>query len=183
MFCLLVHMCTTHIPGACRGQKRSSDSLELELWVVVNQHVGTESWVWNLSGNKFNTYFRMSFPPAADAVFSNSGQEMLALVWAAGSRLFFCFLQRQRMPFLWGYSPSVSFTADPFMMVSWSTVLNKVCLTSSCPFSFEMLTLPLSVQSLQLFLRLLVAAITDAILRPYKTNQASTHLAGSHSIL
>lgn len=34
-------MCTTYVLGGCRGQKRSSDTLELELRVVVNHHVGS----------------------------------------------------------------------------------------------------------------------------------------------
>lgn len=29
-------MCTTHIPGTLRGQKRSLGPLDLELWMVVN---------------------------------------------------------------------------------------------------------------------------------------------------
>ena len=40
MFCLCVciHSC---VPGACRGQKRALDPLELELGVAVRHYVGT----------------------------------------------------------------------------------------------------------------------------------------------
>lgn len=36
-------MCSTHMVGACRGQKRGSDPLELELY-FVSYRVGTENW-------------------------------------------------------------------------------------------------------------------------------------------
>ena len=34
-----------HVPGACEGQNRVLDSLELELWMAVNQHVGSGNWI------------------------------------------------------------------------------------------------------------------------------------------
>lgn len=36
---MYVYKHTTYMPGACEGQKRVLDSLELELWMAVNQHV------------------------------------------------------------------------------------------------------------------------------------------------
>lgn len=33
-------ICTMCVPGAIGGQKGSMDPLELELWMVVNHHVG-----------------------------------------------------------------------------------------------------------------------------------------------
>ena len=39
MFCLHVCLCITCMPGAHRGQKRASDSLELELQMVVSHCV------------------------------------------------------------------------------------------------------------------------------------------------
>lgn len=40
---LHVCMCTVHTPDDCRGQERSSESLGLELWMVVSHHVGARS--------------------------------------------------------------------------------------------------------------------------------------------
>lgn len=37
------YACITCVPGACGGQKRAWDILELELWMVVSQHVGAEN--------------------------------------------------------------------------------------------------------------------------------------------
>lgn len=43
MFCLHICLCTMCMPGACRGQKEVSDSVELELqpvislWVLVKE--------------------------------------------------------------------------------------------------------------------------------------------------
>ena len=39
VFFLCIHLCTMCMPGACRGQKRVLDHLELELQRVVNHHV------------------------------------------------------------------------------------------------------------------------------------------------
>jgi hypothetical protein len=36
---MFVYMCTMCLPNACRGQKRESDPLELELEMVVSHHV------------------------------------------------------------------------------------------------------------------------------------------------
>lgn len=36
-------MCTMYIPGACRGQKKVPDSLELELQTVVRYRVGSRN--------------------------------------------------------------------------------------------------------------------------------------------
>lgn len=35
----------TGVPGACSGQKKASDPLELELGVAVSHTVGAGSWV------------------------------------------------------------------------------------------------------------------------------------------
>ena len=43
MFFLCVYMCTKCLSGACGGQKKASDLLELELQVVVSNHMGTET--------------------------------------------------------------------------------------------------------------------------------------------
>lgn len=40
MFCLHVGTCTTRVLGACGSQKTGSDTLELELLVVLSRHVG-----------------------------------------------------------------------------------------------------------------------------------------------
>ena len=40
MFCLDICLCTMCMPGACRGQKRALDSLELELQRTVHYHLG-----------------------------------------------------------------------------------------------------------------------------------------------
>jgi hypothetical protein len=44
-----VCMCTTCVPGACRGQKRALHLLDLELWMVVGHHVDAG----NLSSTPF----------------------------------------------------------------------------------------------------------------------------------
>ena len=56
VFCLNVHLCTSHIlctsqmSEALEGQKRASDSLLLELKVILSQHVGTRNHTfWNSS--------------------------------------------------------------------------------------------------------------------------------------
>jgi len=33
-------MCTTHVPGACGGQKRASDVLEIQLLKGISYHLG-----------------------------------------------------------------------------------------------------------------------------------------------
>lgn len=43
MFFLSVYLCTMCMPDTHRGQKRVSNPLELELWMVVNHHVGAGS--------------------------------------------------------------------------------------------------------------------------------------------
>lgn len=45
MFCSHACLCTTCTPGFLRGQKRTSDSLELELWAVVGCHMGAGNCV------------------------------------------------------------------------------------------------------------------------------------------
>ena len=40
VFCLHVRLCTTHVCDASGGQKKVSERIELELWVVVSCHVG-----------------------------------------------------------------------------------------------------------------------------------------------
>lgn len=40
MFCLYVCKCTTCKSGTCKGQKRASDPVELELQTVSSHHVG-----------------------------------------------------------------------------------------------------------------------------------------------
>jgi hypothetical protein len=49
LFCLHVCLCTTCMPCACRGQKRASDPLEVELKTVGRHHVGAGNQTW-LSG-------------------------------------------------------------------------------------------------------------------------------------
>lgn len=44
VYCVRVY--TTYVPGAPRGQKRASNPLELELWVVVNHYVGAGNQTW-----------------------------------------------------------------------------------------------------------------------------------------
>jgi hypothetical protein len=39
------------MPGACGGQKRASDPLELELQMVVNCHVSSGNQIWVLWKN------------------------------------------------------------------------------------------------------------------------------------
>ena len=39
MFCLKVYLCTMCVPG---DPKRTLNSLELDLWMVVSHHVGAE---------------------------------------------------------------------------------------------------------------------------------------------
>lgn len=41
-------MYTTYIPGARGAQKRVSESLDLELWVVVSYHEGARNRAWVL---------------------------------------------------------------------------------------------------------------------------------------
>lgn len=48
VFCQHVCMCTTYMPGTCRGQKRALDFLELELWMVEICQVGPGNWTWDL---------------------------------------------------------------------------------------------------------------------------------------
>lgn len=43
VFCLYVCMCTMCVPGAHRGQQRTSDPPGLELQIVVSRHVGAGS--------------------------------------------------------------------------------------------------------------------------------------------
>lgn len=43
--CVHVYLC---VPGVLRGQKRASDSLELELRMVIIHHVGAVNWTWGL---------------------------------------------------------------------------------------------------------------------------------------
>lgn len=45
---LHVSMRIIHVPGAHRGQEKSSELLELELWMVVNHQVSAENWTWAL---------------------------------------------------------------------------------------------------------------------------------------
>lgn len=40
-------MCAMCVPGACRGQKRVSDPLELELQMVVSHNAGAGNRPWN----------------------------------------------------------------------------------------------------------------------------------------
>lgn len=40
---MMVFMQTTYISGTLRGQKKSSDPMQLELWVVLNSFVGAEN--------------------------------------------------------------------------------------------------------------------------------------------
>lgn len=40
VFCLHVHVCTTCVPGACGGWKRTLDPLKLKLQVFVRHDVG-----------------------------------------------------------------------------------------------------------------------------------------------
>lgn len=46
MLCLCACLCTTFMSGASRGQKRTSDPLELELQIPVNCHVGARNRTW-----------------------------------------------------------------------------------------------------------------------------------------
>ena len=46
VFCLHVCICTTFLLGAHGGQKRVLDSLEIELWVVINHCVGAGNQTW-----------------------------------------------------------------------------------------------------------------------------------------
>ena len=43
IFCLHVCLCIMCVPGACRGQKRASDPVELELQIVVRCHVDADT--------------------------------------------------------------------------------------------------------------------------------------------
>lgn len=43
MFCLLVCLFTTHVPGPCENQSRGSDPLEQELQVAVSNHMGARN--------------------------------------------------------------------------------------------------------------------------------------------
>lgn len=57
MFCLYVYMYAMCICAAQEGQKRATDSLELELKVVVIYHVGTGDLTWLLcKGTCFLSY-------------------------------------------------------------------------------------------------------------------------------
>lgn len=46
MFCLKVYMHTRCMPGACRGQRRVLDPLELQLQTAVRPHVSVGNWAW-----------------------------------------------------------------------------------------------------------------------------------------
>ena len=46
MFCLHMFMHTTCVIGALKAKKKASDLLELELWMVVNHHVGAGNRTW-----------------------------------------------------------------------------------------------------------------------------------------
>jgi hypothetical protein len=43
VFCSHVCLYTTCMPGAHGGKTRTSDTLELELWMTENYHVGDEN--------------------------------------------------------------------------------------------------------------------------------------------
>lgn len=43
MFCLHVCVCSMYMPGALGSQKRLSESLELELSMVVSCHMGVKN--------------------------------------------------------------------------------------------------------------------------------------------
>jgi hypothetical protein len=42
--CLCVCLCTTSTPGAHRSQKRTSESLEMELQTIMIHHMGAGTW-------------------------------------------------------------------------------------------------------------------------------------------
>lgn len=44
MLCLCVHVCTAHNSGACGGQKRAVDALELKLQMIVSNHEDAGDW-------------------------------------------------------------------------------------------------------------------------------------------
>ena len=44
-------LCTRCMPGACLGQKRALDTLELELWTLVGPHVHAGNWTSVLCKN------------------------------------------------------------------------------------------------------------------------------------
>lgn len=46
VFPLQVYLCTNFMPGALRGQKRASDSQELELQIVESHHMCAGNWTW-----------------------------------------------------------------------------------------------------------------------------------------
>lgn len=49
MICLNVYMSTVCMSGGYGSQKRTSDFLELELWMIcmiLNHNVGSENWTW-----------------------------------------------------------------------------------------------------------------------------------------
>lgn len=52
VFCLHVCICTVCMHGAHWGQKKPSESLELELEMAVNDHVGSRNWTWVPCKNK-----------------------------------------------------------------------------------------------------------------------------------
>lgn len=52
VLCLHVCICMMHMPGDFMGQKRLSNCLELELRVVVNQHVDAGNWIQILWKNE-----------------------------------------------------------------------------------------------------------------------------------
>lgn len=41
-------MCTMSMPSALEGQKKISDHLELELWVVMSHQLGARNQTWVL---------------------------------------------------------------------------------------------------------------------------------------
>ena len=47
-FCLPVCLCTTCMPGVCRGQERVLKHLGLKVQMVVSYHVGAETLTWVL---------------------------------------------------------------------------------------------------------------------------------------
>lgn len=49
---MCVHVCTACVSGVLGSQKRASDALEVELWMVVSHHVGTRMGTRICKSNK-----------------------------------------------------------------------------------------------------------------------------------
>jgi hypothetical protein len=94
VFCSKVCLCTTCMPGACRGQKRASDSLELKrVWwpMDVSHHVGARNWTWFL----WKHAYLWSMLPML--ILNHGSHFVLSKCWTAFPRLYCCEVEHENL--------------------------------------------------------------------------------------